>query len=147
MPNIDTLIKSIPQQISDPASQSTTYFSTIDLNEAYSQLSLDPEAANHCNFNIINGDMTGTSQFQTGYYSLTDVPAEFQKAIDYNLKGLNNTYCFLDRILLVIKRLDEEHKKYLFDCLRRLDKENLRINLHKCHFAKLEVDWLGYYIL
>ena len=31
MPNIDTLIESITQQISAPASQNTTYFSTIDL--------------------------------------------------------------------------------------------------------------------
>ena len=31
-------------------------------------------------------------------------------------------------------------------CLRRLDDENVRINLAKCHFAKLEIDWLGYYV-
>ena len=31
-------------------------------------------------------------------------------------------------------------------CLQRLDDENLRINLPKCHFVKLEIDWLGYHI-
>ena len=41
MPNIDTLIESISQQISAPASQNTTYFSTLDLKYAYSQLNLD----------------------------------------------------------------------------------------------------------
>ena len=60
MPNIDTLIESISQQISAPASQNITYFSTIDLKYAYSQLNLDTNTANHCNFNIISGDMTGT---------------------------------------------------------------------------------------
>ena len=30
-------------------------------------------------------------------------------------------------------------------CLR-LDDENLRINLPKCHFGNLEIDWLGYHI-
>ena len=35
MPNIDTLVESISQQISAPASQNTTYFSTIDLKYAY----------------------------------------------------------------------------------------------------------------
>ena len=29
-------------------------------------------------------------------------------------------------------------------CLKRLDDENLRINLSKSHFAKLKIDWLGY---
>ena len=41
MPNIDTLIESMSEQISAPASQNTTYFSTLDLKYAISQLSLD----------------------------------------------------------------------------------------------------------
>ena len=32
------------------------------------------------------------------------------------------------------------------NCLKRLDDANLMINLHKCHFGKLEIDWLGYHI-
>ena len=60
IPNIYTLIESISQQISAPASQSTTYFSTMDLKYAYNQLNLDTNTANHCNFNINSGDMTGT---------------------------------------------------------------------------------------
>ena len=31
-------------------------------------------------------------------------------------------------------------------CLQRLDDKSLRINLPKCHFSKLEIDWLGYHI-
>ena len=146
MPNIDTLIESISQQVSAPASQNITYFSTIDLKYAYSQLNLDTSTANHCNFNIISGDMTGTYRFQTGFYGLTDMPAEFQKAMDYTLIGLENTYCFLDDILIVSKGSLNEHKNYVMKCLQRLDDENLRINLPKCHFRKLEIDWLGYHI-
>ena len=146
MPNIDTLIESISQQISAPAPQNTTYFSTIDLKYAYSQLNLDINTANHCNFNIISGDMTGTYRFQTGFYGLTDMPAEFQKALDYTLIGLQNTYCFLDDILIVSKGSLTEHKSYVMKCLQQLEDENLRINLPKCHFGKLEIDWLGYHI-
>ena len=146
MPNIDTLVESISLQISAPASQNTTYFSTIDLKYAYSQLNLVINTANHCNFNFISGDMTGTYRFQTGFYGLTDMPAEFQKAMDYNLIGLKNTYCFLDDILIVSQGCLEEHKSYVMNCLKQLDDENLRINLPKCHFGKLEIDWLGYHI-
>ena len=38
------------------------------------------------------------------------------------------------------------HKSYVINFLKRLDDENLRINLSKCHFAKEEIDWLGYHI-
>ena len=146
MPNIDTLIESISQQISDPASQNITYFSTIDLKYACSQLNLDTNTANPCKFNIISGHMTGTYRFQTGFYGLTDMPAEFQKAMDYTLIGLENTYCFSDDILIVSKGSLNEHKSYVMKCLQRLDDENLRINLPKCHFGKLEINWLGYHI-
>ena len=100
MPKIDTLFESISQQISAPASQDTTYFSTLDLNYAYSQLKLDANAGNQY-------DMTGTYRFQTGFYVLTDMPAEFQKAMNYTLIGLKNTYCFLDENLIVLI----EHKR------------------------------------
>ena len=74
------------------------------------------------------------------------MPAEFQKPMDYTLMGLKNTYCFLDDILIVSKRSLEEHKSYIMNCLRQLDDENLRINLPKGHFGKLEIDWLAYHI-
>ena len=84
MPNIDTLIEFISHQISDPASQSNTYFFILDLKYAYSQLNLNPDTANHCIFNIISGNDTGTYSFKTQFYGLTDMPSEFQKAMDYN---------------------------------------------------------------
>ena len=48
--------------------------------------------------------MTGTYRFKTGVYSLTVLPAEFQKAVGYTLIGLKNTYYFLDDILIVSKQ-------------------------------------------
>ena len=74
------------------------------------------------------------------------MPAEFQKAMDYTLIGLENTYCFLNDILIVSKGSLNDNKNYVMKCLQRLDDENLRINLPKCHFGKLEIDWLGYHI-
>ena len=74
------------------------------------------------------------------------MPAEFQKAMDYTLFGLKKTYCFSDDILIVSKGSLGEHKSNVMNCLKRLDDENLRINLPKCHFGKLEIDLLGYHI-
>ena len=46
MPKIDMLIESISQHVSDPASQNTSYSSTLDLKYAYSKLNSDPDSAN-----------------------------------------------------------------------------------------------------
>ena len=72
------------------------------------------------------------------------MPAEFQKPMDYTLIGLQNTYCFLDDIIIVSTGTEADHLAYVFKCLKKLDDDNLRINLQKCHFAKTEIEWLGY---
>ena len=43
--------------------------------------------------------MTGTYCFKTEFYGLTDMPAEFQKAIDCTLAGLDNTFFFFERYI------------------------------------------------
>ena len=141
MPNIETLMDSISQIITDYKTEQadTIYFSTIDLKYAYSQLNLHPETAKNCTFNMVSGDMTGTYRFKTGFFGLNDMPAEFQKAMDYTLIGLKNTFCFLDDILIVSKGSEEDHFQLVLDCLKKLDADNLRINLPKCHFAKQEI--------
>ena len=70
--------------------------------------------------------------------------AEFQKAMDYTLIGLQNIYCFLDDIIIVSTGSGTDHLAYVTNCLKKLDDKNLRINLQECHFAKTEVEWFGY---
>ena len=81
MPNIDSLFQTNSQTLST-APQETAYFTTFDLQYAYSQLNLHSDAAHHCNFNLVSGHMTGTCRFKMGFYGLTNKPAECQKAID-----------------------------------------------------------------
>ena len=76
MPNIDSLIQTISQTLST-APQDAAYFTTLDLQYAYRQLTLHCDTARHCNFNIVSGDMTGIYRLKTGFYGLTDMPAEF----------------------------------------------------------------------
>ena len=109
MPNFVTLMESISQQISALASQNTTYFSILDLEYVYSQLKLDPHTANHCNFNIISGNMTGTCRFQSDFYGKR-YAGKISKAMDYTLDGLKNTYYFLDDNSIVSKGSEEDYK-------------------------------------
>ena len=148
MPNIDSLIDSISQHINLNGSNQdkNVYLSTIDLKYAYSQLNLHPDTSRPCNFNIFCCDTTDTYRFETGFYGLTDMPTEIQKAMDYTLVGLTNTFCFLDDIIVVNKGSVESHIKYFYKCLQKLDADNLRINLSKCHIAnaKHQINWLGF---
>ena len=144
MPNIDSLIDSISQHINNSNHDDNFCFSTIDLKYAYSQLKLHPDTSRHCNFNIIRGDSTGTYSFETGFYGLTNMPEEFQKAMDCILVALTNTYCFRDDIIAVSKGSKESHNKYVYNCLQKLDADSLRINLSQCHFAKHQINWLGF---
>ena len=72
------------------------------------------------------------------------MPAEFQKSMDYTLVGLQNTYCFLDDIITVSTGSESDYLSYVTKCLKKFDEDNLRIILQKCHFAKTEIEWLGY---
>ena len=72
------------------------------------------------------------------------MPAEFQKALDYILVGHQKTYCFLDDIIFVITGPECDHLSYVIKCLKMLDEDNLRINLQYYHFAKTEIECLGY---
>ena len=48
----------------------------------------------------------------------------------------------MDDIIIVSRGSKEEHLKLVYKCLEKLDEDNLRINLSKCHFAKTEIEWL-----
>ena len=144
MLNIEMLIDTTSQHLTNTQNGQQAYFTTLDLKHAYNQLKLHHDTAKHCNFNIICGESTGTYRIKTGFYGLTDMPAEFQKAMDYTLIGLQNTYCFLDDIIIVSTGIEADHLVYVIKCLKKLDEDNLRITLQKFHFKKSEIEWLGY---
>ena len=131
MPIIKMLIDTISQHLTHTQTGQQAYFTTLDLKHAYSQLKLHHDTAKHCNFNIICEGSTSTYRFKTGFYGLTDMPAEFQKAMDYTLVSLQNTYCFLDDIIIVSTGTETDHLAYITICLKKLDEDNLRVNLQK----------------
>ena len=118
MPNIENLMDSVGEHLACSTDKNApAWFSSLDLKYAYSQLKLHPDTSKHCNFNIVGGRATGTYRFLTGFYGLTDMPAEFQKAIDNTLINLPNTFCFLDDILIASRGTKEEHMALVNACL------------------------------
>ena len=53
---------------------------------------------------------------------------EIQKAKDYTLIRLKNTYCFVDDIVNVSKG-SEDHQQHVCNCLNRLDEEIIFLNV------------------
>ena len=147
MQSIDNLRDSVAKYISDNKNEQGNFlFSKIDLKYAYSQIPLHPEIRKHCNFNILGGKSTGTSQFIIGFYGLSDMPATFQKILDKTLENIDNKFNFLDDILIITKGSPHDHELDIYKNLSRLEKENLAIKLEKCEFAKSSIIWLGYKI-
>ena len=137
MQSIDHLIDSVAVHISERKNLPGKYFfSKIELKYAYSQIPLDENIQKHCNFNILGGRATGTYRFINGFYGLTDMPSTFQKTIDKTLQNVTSKFAFLDAILAVTKGNLQEHEHELDKILKKLNDENLAINLQKCEFAK-----------
>ena len=143
MPNIEELMDTVGQTISE-RKPGDVFFSTMDLTYAYGQLPLSPETSVQCNFSRVGGKSTGTYRFQTGFYGLTTMPAEFQRVVDTILSEFCDA--FIDDILVVTKGTEIEHISTVEKILRKLVRKNMSLKLTKCQFARRECEWLGHKI-
>ena len=134
MPNIDLLLDNIVQ-VGKLNNNQQILSSTLDLLHAYSQIPLDKSTREQCNFSLIGGSVTGTYQFQTGFYGLKYLPAEFQRAIDLILTNCSNTYAYRNDILIVTEGSFDIHKQKLQTILEEQDAENLAISLDNFKFV------------
>ena len=139
MQSIDYLVKAVALHISQRQnSPGIFWFSKIDLNYAYRQISLDVSIAKYCNFSILRGRATGTYRIINGFYGLTDTPAGFQKTIDKTLEGISSKFAFLDDILVITKGTIKEHELNLDKILQKLDAEGLAIILQSVNSPKIQ---------
>ena len=145
MQSIDHLVGSVALYISERRNLPGQFlFSKIDLKYAYSQIPLDENIQKHCNFNILGGRATGTYRFINGFYGLTDMPDTFQKTIDKTLQNVKTKFAYLDDILVITKGNLQDHETEIDKIMKKLNEENLAINLQKCEFAKPDITWLGF---
>ena len=108
MPNIEELMDTVGQTISEKKS-GDIYFTTMDLTYAYDQLPLNAETSVQCNFSLIGGRSTGLYRFKTGFYGVTTMPAEFQRAMDCILAEYPQAHAFIDDNLIVTKGTAIDH--------------------------------------
>ena len=80
-------------------------------------------------------------------FGLTNTPATCQALINNIIRAhLDQTaIIYLDNILVYLN-MQQEHTKHVKDVLQCLQEAELKLNLKKCEFNKLEVEFLRYII-
>ena len=127
MPNMEELISKISAKITK--NNGEIWMSKIDLDYAYGQAKLSPEASRHCVFSIIGGDFTGLYRFKKGFYGLSDIPTVFQEHIDEVLEF--KTPVWLDDIICVTNGTIDEHEEELREILSKLQENGYRASEKK----------------
>ena len=114
-------------------------FSKIDLSSAYQQMVLTEESRKY----VTISTHRGLYRFTRLPFSVASAPALFQKAMDTILRGIPNTLCYLDDILVTGSSV-EEHLANLEEVFRRLQNYGLRLKQSKCSFLQNSVEYLGH---
>ncbi|XP_055619547.1 uncharacterized protein K02A2.6-like [Toxorhynchites rutilus septentrionalis] len=116
-------------------------FCSLDLEGAYTQLSLSESSRQ---FMVIN-TVKGLFVYNRLPQGASSSAAIFQQVMDQVLEGLGNVFCYLDDVLIAGSNY-EKCKKNLRLVLERLSKANIKINFEKCKFFVKELVYLGHII-
>lgn len=116
-------------------------FCALDLEGAYTQLSLSERSKQFMVINTIKGLFT-YNRLPQGASSSASI---FQQVMEQVLEGIENVCVYLDDVLIAGKDL-EDCKCKLVIVLERLEKANIKVNLEKRKFFVENLDYLGHVI-
>ena len=116
-------------------------FTKIDLRQAYNQLEMNDNSKSYLTINTHKG----LYWYNRLVFGISASPSIWQRTMDQVLKGIPNTSCILDDIIITGKT-DDEHLKTLEAVLQRLMEYNLRVNEAKCKFFQEEITYCGHKI-
>ena len=113
-------------------------FTTLDLSQAYQQLTLDEESRK-C---VVINTHKGLFKYTRLPYGISSAPGIFQGVMDNWLQGLSGVAVYLDDIL-VTGATEEEHLRTLEKVLGWLEMSGLHVKKKKCQFVVPSVTYLG----
>lgn len=117
------------------------FFTTLDLASGYWQVQVAPQDREKTAFIT----PMGLYEFTRMPFGLSNAPATFQRLMhtclgDQNLQSL---LTYLDDVIIYSPDFDS-HLAHLNSVLEKLAKHGLKLKMHKCHFLKKEVQYLGH---
>lgn len=124
-----------------------SWFSTIDMNNGFHQVSIHPDSREKTAFVTGSKKYPGKYMFNRVNFGAKNSSSAFQKTMDRVLEGLNGVICFIyvDDVL-IFSRSFEEHLKHIKLVLDRLKAHNLTVNPSKSIFCKRSIKFLGHKI-
>jgi len=118
-----------------------TFFSKIDLEKGFYQLSIAKEDRYKTAF----ATPFGKFEFNRMPFGLTNAPKVFNNIIYKTLSVLKNIIVFVDDILIYNNNYDD-HLRQIKRVLELLSNENIIINFEKSTFLCRSIDYLGFKI-
>jgi transposase InsO family protein len=119
------------------------YFSTLDANAGYWQISVAKEDQDKTSFT----SHRGLYSFKRLPFGLVTAPATFQRAVDVILSSVRFqcALTYLDDIIIYSSSF-EQHLEDLKTVLSLLQKAGITLKLEKCSFCAEEVQYLGFVV-
>lgn len=116
-----------------------TYFSKIDITNAYHHVLLHPSSRPLTTFMTSNGLM----RYKRLMFGVNAAPELFQRIMDELLYGCEGCLAFIDDIL-IYGRSKKEHDERLNKVLSKLIENNIQMNNKKCLFGVSQLEFLGF---
>ena len=126
-PTIDELVSGL---------RGATVFSKIDLRSGYHQLVLSP------NYITTFSTHVGLYRYKRSF-GVNSAAEVFQDAIQSVLEGIAGTMNISDDIIIYSDN-QQQHDKALSECIAKLHRSGLTINVQKCEFNKSKIEFFGY---
>ncbi|KAK3097999.1 hypothetical protein FSP39_015198 [Pinctada imbricata] len=134
LPNIEECIDTLA---------GATVFSTIDLQQGYHQIEVDPDDRLKTAFIT----RYGLFEYTRMPFGLCGAPGTFQRAMEFVLRGLqwDKVLIYLDDVIIASKGV-EEHLVHLTEVFNRFRDSDLKLKPSKCSFFQEKVLFLGHII-
>jgi hypothetical protein len=118
------------------------YASAINLSMGYYHIPLDEYSAKLCTTIL----PWGKYRYRRLPIGIKNSPDIFQAVINDLLGDLDFVQVYLDDILITSNGSFHDHLQKLKIVFKRLEQANFLANLHKCFFAREELNYLGYWL-
>ncbi|XP_036334786.1 uncharacterized protein K02A2.6-like [Rhagoletis pomonella] len=118
-----------------------SYFSIVDLNNAYMQIEVDEDTKKLLVINTHRGLYT----FNRLAPGVKSAPGAFQQVMESLLSGIPGVFPYLDDIVIATKS-KEQNINAVIQIFERFKLRNITVNFNKCKFFQKSCTYLGYHI-